>query len=706
VSPVAKKAVRSLSEITFDSQSFQWALHTTATTYAFRWDGAALRHLHWGQRLTVDQVRAIAGPAAARWLDGDGGDEEIAVEGGARFGPAGLRARFADGTRGLELDYVGTEISGLELQIGFRDRQFPLQVDLHYRLFDDSDVIQRFLTLRHIGEGDPITLLRADSACWVLPERPDWRLSHAIGGWGAENRLQRIRVPYAETVLTSRRGVSSHQASPWLMLDDGTATEEAGQVWSAALAWSGSWRITVARTPENRVSATGGFGHDDILQTLQPHETLSTPAFLGLYTRAGFGAASRGWHGHIRAHVLPQPTEIRPVLFNSWEATGFAINERQQMALAARAASLGAELFVVDDGWFSERNNEAAGLGDWWVSRDGFPHGLRPLIEEVRRLGMGFGLWVEPEMVNPDSRLYRTHPDWVLHHPHRRRSLQRNQLVLNFARPDVAAWAHDWLDALVSEHRLEFLKWDMNRPFTEAGWPGYPDPDRLWIDHVRGVYAIMDQLRNDHPGLRIEGCSSGGGRADLGMLARTDQIWVSDNTDAFDRLAIQHGHGQILPAAVMGAWVTDCPNPLTNRTAPLRFRFHAAMTGVMGLSGKLLEWSDEELDEARLLVRQYKRIRHVVQHGDLYRLREPGAVQYISSEGREVVVLAWAADRRYGLRHGEPPLRFAGLDGLSRYRDTDSGAIHQGSTLMACGLQLDLPPGDYSSILVHLVRES
>ena len=685
---------------------FQWGLNTTATTYAFRWDGAALRHLHWGPRLTAEQARALAGPPAARWQDGDGGDEELAVEGGARFGPAGLRARYGDGTRGLELDYVGTEISGLELQIRFRDCRFPLQVDLCYQLFEDSDVIERRLTLRHTGQNDPIALLRADSACWVLPERPDWRLSHAIGGWGAENRIQRIRLPYAETVLTSRRGISSHQASPWLMLDDGTTTEEAGQVWSAVLAWSGSWRITVARTPENRVIATGGFGHDDILQALLPGETLSTPAFLGLYTGAGFGAASRAWHRHVRAHVLPQPSEVRPVLYNSWEATGFAVNEQQQMKLAARAASLGAELFVVDDGWFSGRRGDAAGLGDWWVSRDGFPNGLDPLIEEVRRLGMGFGLWLEPEMVNPDSRLYRMHPDWVLHHPHRHRSLIRNQLVLNFARPDVVAWAHDWLGTLVSEHGIDFLKWDMNRPFTEAGWPGHPDPDRLWVDHVRGVYEIIDQLRKDHPGLRIECCASGGGRADLGMLSRTDQIWVSDNTDAFDRLAIQHGHGQILPASVMGAWVTDCPNPLTNRSVPLRFRFHTAMAGVMGLGGNLLQWPEQELDEARRLVSQYKRIRHVVQHGDLYRLRGPNAVQYIGSDGGEVVVLAWAPDRHYGLGHDEPPLRLAGLDRLSRYRDTESGVIHQGAAVMTCGLQLDLPPGDYSSVLVHLVRES
>ena len=367
-----------LSEITFDSQPFQWALHTTATTYAFRWDGAALRHLHWGQRLTADQVRAIAGRPAARWLDGDGGDEELAVEGGARFGPAGLRARFADGTRGLELDYVGTEISGLELQIRFRDRHFPLRVDLHYRLFDDSDVIERSLTLRHTGESDPIALLRADSACWVLPERPDWRLSHAIGGWGAENRLQRIRLPYAETVLTSRRGVSSHQASPWLMLDDGTATEEdrPGLVGGAGLVGlladhGGTHtrepgqrhrRIRPRRHPANPPAPRDALDpripgplHRGRLRRRLPR--LARP-----YPSARTSAADRGPPGAVQL------------------LGGHRIRHQRAAADGTRRPRrvLGAELFVVDDGWFGERNNEAAGLGDWWVSRDRFPRRSAP----------------------------------------------------------------------------------------------------------------------------------------------------------------------------------------------------------------------------------------------------------------------------------------------------------------------------------------
>jgi alpha-galactosidase len=694
-----------MPEISFDETTSRWTLNTPATSYVFRWDGETLRHLYWGPALSKTQASTLPSPGRARGHDGDGGDEEVAVEGGARFGPPGLRARFADGTRGLRLDYAGYEISGLELRISLRDLGYPLHVDVHYRLFEDSDVVERGLTVRNAGDRDPVTLARADSACWVLPELAQWRLSHGVGGWGAENRLERTPLPYAETVLTSRRGLTSHQASPWLMLDDGTATEEHGQVWSAALAWSGSWRITIARTPGDRLSVTGGFGHDDLLKTLDPGETLTTPPFLGLYTTAGFGAASRAWHSHIRAHVLPHPDEIRPVLFNSWEATGFSIDEAQQKDLASAAASLGAELFVVDDGWFGERRSDAAGLGDWQVSADLFPHGLHPLIEHVHRLGMDFGLWVEPEMVNPDSDLYRQHPDWALHQPRRAGTLIRNQLVLNFARPDVAAWAHAWLDALVTDHAVDFLKWDMNRPFTEAGWPGHPDPDRIWTDHVRSVYTIIDRLRADHPALRIECCAGGGGRADLGMLARTDQIWTSDNTDAFDRLTIQHGYSQILPAATIVAWVTASRNQLTGRSVPLRFRFHSAMAGVLGIGVDPHALSEEERDEARTLVAHYKQVRHVIQHGQLYRLRGTEALQYTSPDLAESVVLAWAPQRHYGRGHRQPPLRLAGLDPQARYRDTDTGAVHYGAVLLANGLRLDLPPGDYASILVHLVRE-
>jgi alpha-galactosidase len=294
----------------------------------------------------------------------------------------------------------------------------------------------------------------------------------------------------------------------------------------------------------------------------------------------------------------------------------------------------------------------------------------------------------------------------VLHLPSRRRTELRNQLVLNFARPDVAAWAHAWLDGLVADHGIDFLKWDMNRAFTEAGWPGADDPDRLWIDHVRAVYSIMDRLRSDHPGLRIESCSGGGGRVDLGILSRTDQVWTSDNTDPVDRLAIQHGFGQVYPARVLAAWVTDSPAHFTGRSAPLRFRFHVAMAGVLGIGGNLLEWTPPERADATELIAEYKAIRPAVQTGDLHRLStEDGfvtAAQYVL--GDEVVVLAWRPYTRFGLTSDR--LRLVGLDPDARYRDAASGADHLGATLLTVGVPLALPAGDYASSCIRLRREA
>ncbi|MFG1711085.1 alpha-galactosidase [Nonomuraea sp. M3C6] len=690
--------------VTYLAERRLWLLRTPATSYALRLDADDRpRHVHWGPPLTAEQAATVPGPVCR-----DGSSFQVQGYGeleGPGFGAPSLLVRYADGGAGVEWRHLGHEIDGGHLAIRFADRHHPLEITLHYRVREDTDVIERWTVLRHTGDRDPVELERSDSAAWTLPVLPGARISHVAGGWSSESQLRREPLPYGETVLTSRRGTTGHQANPWLMLDAGAATEEHGEVWSAALAWSGSWRITVQRPPFGPVGLTGGFGHDGLRWRLAPGETWTTPVFAGLYGTSGFGGISRAWHAYTLRHVLPHPEETRPVVYNSWEATGFDVDLDGQLRLAEQAAALGAELFVLDDGWFGARDSDRAGLGDWEVNLGRFPGGLDRLIEAVHGHGMRFGLWVEPEMVNPDSDLYRRHPDWVLHMPHRRRTTLRNQLVLNFARPDVAAWAHAWLDRLVADHEIDFLKWDFNRAFTEAGRPGHDDPDRLWIDHVRAVYAIIDRLRADHPHLRIESCAGGGGRADLGILARTDEVWTSDNTDAVDRIGIQHGYGQLYPARTMAAWVTDSPNPLTGRLVPLRFRFHVAMAGVLGLGGNLPEWTEAERAEAAGLVARYKEIRLVVQHGELYRLGEPAgpvsAVQYVL--GDRVVVLAYRVTARFG--HPAEGLRLATLDPAGRYRDEDTGHVHHGAVLLSHGLDLDLPPGDHASVLVRLTRE-
>ncbi|MFE1957887.1 alpha-galactosidase [Streptomyces sp. NPDC059479] len=710
--------------ISFAPDTGVWLLSTPRTSYALRIDASgAPCHLAWGPRLTLEEAGELAlppAPAASSFEGRPPIGEELPVDGGARFGPPSLQVRFADGTRAFEWlptghrteepatgTASGSASGSAELALEFRDRHYPLEVTLHYRVHDDSDVIERWTVLRNTGDS-PMALPRTDSAAWSLPAREDYWLSHVTGQWSAETQLRRERLPFGETVLTSRRGITSHHANPWVMVDAGDATEERGQVWSAALAWSGSWRITAQRTPDGRAGFTGGAGQDGTVLPLGPGAEFTTPVHAGLYTDGGFGATSRAWHAYTLAHVLPYPDEIRPVLYNSWEATGFDVDEAGQRALAARAAALGVELYVMDDGWFGARRSERAGLGDWTPTADRFPAGLTPLVKEVHRLGMRFGLWVEPEMVNPDSDLYRARPEWVLHFPRRDRTELRSQLVLNFARRDVADWAYGWLTELVGAHDIDFLKWDMNRAFSEAGWPDQPDgADHVGTAYVRNLYGVLDRLRADHPGLRIESCSGGGGRVDLGILSRTDQAWTSDNTDAADRVLIQHGYGQLYPARTMAAWVTDVPNQLTGRSVPLRFRFHVAMAGVLGVGGDLNRWSDRELAEGAELVAQYKRVRHLVQHGTLHRPRGPvddgpAAVQYTARDAGEALLLVW----RRAPRHGAPsvPLRLAGLDPTARYRDTRTGAVHSAAVLTGYGYEPDLPPGDWSSTAVHLIR--
>jgi alpha-galactosidase len=682
-----------------------WLLSGPTSSYALRLgENDELLHLHWGPRIALADAEALAArPGPEYWpfeapLDGH---EEYPVEGGPRFVRPALSVRTEE-RRGTEWRFEAYEADGDELRLRFSDS--GLGITLHYRVRAATDVVERWVTLSN--EGPVLEVLRADSATWTLPHRDGWRLSQLHGRWAAESRLVRSDLTYGEKVIGSRRGHTGHQHLPWVALDaEGAATEEHGEVYGCALAWSGSWRIAVSQLPDARVQVTGGAGYDDSgLVRLEPGESFVTPVFAGLWSDGGFGGASRAWHAYQRAYVIPDADQDRPVLYNSWEATEFDISEEQQGLLARRAAAMGVELFVVDDGWFGARTSDRAGLGDWTPNPDRFPGGLKPLGDYVHALGMQFGIWVEPEMVNPDSDLYRAHPDWVQFQPGRSRTELRNQLVLNLAREDVQEYLWERLDTLLSSAPVDYVKWDFNRCFTDAGWPGEPYPQRLWVDHVHALYGLLDRLRAAHPGVAFESCSGGGGRIDLGIMARTDQVWTSDNTDPLDRLAIQHGFSQLHPARAMAAWVTDSPNvQLNGRVSSLRFRFVSAMAGVLGVGGDLAQWSDEELAEAREWVELYKEIRPVVQRGDLHRLRAPegglSAVQYV--RGDEVVVLAWLQAQH----HGEPvaPVRLRGLDPTAAYECLETGEVHRGAVLLHHGLRAGLR-GDLDAAVLRLRR--
>ena len=472
--------------------------------------------------------------------------------------------------------------------------------------------------------------------------------------------------------------------------------------------WSGNWKISVDHDAHGALQISGGVNDFDFSWLLEGGETFTTPSFVGGYTREGFGAASRSLHRYAREQVLPAGGP-RPVLYNSWEATYFEVSEGGQDELAEKAASLGVELFVVDDGWFGARNDEDRGLGDWWVNREKFPNGLGPLIEKVQSLGMSFGLWVEPEMVNPDSDLYREHPDWVYNFPNRPKSESRNQLVLNLAKEEVKEHLFGVLDGLLSGNDISFIKWDMNRTFSEPGWMEAPPGRRqeVWVRHVWGVYEILDRLREKHPGVAFESCSGGGGRVDLGILRRTDQVWTSDNTDPYDRLFIQEGFSMAYPARAMMSWVADPGQWVENRRASMSYRFHSAMMGSLGIGGNLLEWTEEEMREARRLVEQYKEIRDIVQDGNLYRLLSPReghttAVQYVSGDRSRSVLFVLRDRQRFLDRSEKVYLR--GLKEGSSYRVTGEEESRSGASLMGLGIEVFLE-GDLSSALIEIAEQ-
>lgn len=733
---------RAQAGVIFDEASRTWLITMARTSYAFGLSAeGSLRHLHWGAPIDPATVAGLATADRPRleherdlaWSH-DAPDEYVAW-GGMRYDEPTLKAEYADGVRSVELMYRRHRVIRkgghvrLEIDLVDGDR---LSVTLCYRAYDGFDVLERWVRLQ-AGTAGEVALRLAYSANWWLPAREgDWRWRYLHGGWATESRQASVvlRAP-GKFTLESRRGTTSHQFSPWFAVDpDSSATEEHGEVWSGQIAWSGSWKLVAERTAGGRLHMTGGWNDFDLSYVLRENEQVTLPAFAALHTDAGFGGASREWHGWIRTCVLgrgdttgtthprrevrvreperPEPERIvasrpwRPVLYNSWEATSFEVSEDGQRALAARAARIGVELFVVDDGWFAGRTSSRAGLGDWTPDPVKFPRGLDPLIDYVEGHGMGFGLWVEPEMVNRDSDLFRSHPDWVYHFTGREPAERRDQLMLNLARPDVAEWVYTTLDDLLTRYDIAFLKWDANRNVADPGWPGAVNPERLWIDHTTHLYGILQALRTAHPRVAIEGCAGGGGRVDLGILAHVDEVWPSDNTEPTMRWPIQEGFSQAFPPAAMASWVTDSKNPALDRPLPLSYRFHVAMAGVMGIGGDLTRWTDAELDEAAGHVARYQQIRPVVQGGLLY--RHGDTWEYVAPDGSEAVVIsAWTDRALDGFRSR---VRLSGLDPSARYRDDVSGEEYGGDRLAWDGLPLPDRESSfgYGSSLVRLVR--
>ncbi|MFZ1087274.1 MAG: alpha-galactosidase [Terracidiphilus sp.] len=687
-----------------------------------------LQQLYWGGRLAATDSFPLAAPLREH-ASFDGSytttPQEFAGWGAGLFIEPALKVSFADGNRDLVLHYENYTKTESGLDVLLKDISRPIYVTLHYAMDAESGILGRSATIENRGT-EAVMVEQAAAAAWALPPA-HYTLNYLTGRWAGEWNLTQEPIRPGERVIESRRGSTGHQANPWFAIQAGEANEENGEVWFGALAWSGSWRITIEEDQLDAVRVTGGFNPFDFGYALYAGERLETPVFYGGYAANGLGEASRLLHRFELKVILPrtqatsgQPLpKVRPVIYNSWEATGFAVTEAGQMALAEKASALGIDRFVMDDGWFGARKDDHAGLGDWYVNQQKFPHGLKPLIDKVHALGMDFGLWVEPEMVNPDSDLYRRHPEWVLNFPGRLRTEQRNQLVLNLARPEVRAYVLGFLDKLLSENDIAFLKWDYNRNWSEPGWDQLPagEQKRVYVEFTRNLYGILAELRQKHPNVEIESCSGGGGRVDLGILHYTDEVWPSDNTDPFDRLAMQDGFSYAYTPQVMMAWVTDSPHWLNKRTTSLEYRMLSSMQGSLGIGANITAWSPEEAAMAKRLIAAYHRVQPTIVQGDLFRLISPregsesSATQTVSKDKSQSVVFAFIRSTQQG--RGFPLLKLKGLDPAAAYAlTTIAGKAKPGTPLTASGawwmnhgLEMDQEfRGDYQAAAFSLDR--
>jgi alpha-galactosidase len=667
------------AQIHYDAQTRVFRIDAGATSYAFGInDLDELQPLYWGNRLdaadTFPAAHSTDGNASFDLTPGITPQEYAGWGAGLYVEPA-LKITFPDGNRDLVLHYVSHHIDGDTLTLRLKDIERDVEVELRYQADPATGILGRSAVIENHTK-DPLVIEQAAAATWTLPRGTNYTLDYLTGRWAGEDQLQQEAVRPGQRVLESRRGSTGHQNSPWFAIErNHTADQDTGDVWFGALAWSGSWRISVEQDQLQQIRITGGYNSFDFGYRLEPGQSLHTPVFYGGYTHDGIGGASRLLHRFELTSILPQkPTpKPRPVIYNSWEATEFHVDEAGQEALAEKAASIGVERFVMDDGWFGQRKDDHAGLGDWYVNPQKFPHGLKPLIDKVHSLGMDFGLWVEPEMVNPDSDLYRKHPDWVLNFAGRPRTEGRNQLVLNLARQDVRDYVYGFLDKLVTENDIAFLKWDYNRNWSEPGWPAVSPDDQqhIYVKYTDNLYSILRELRAKHPGLEIESCSGGGGRVDLGILRYTDEVWPSDNTDPFDRLSIQDGFTYAYTPGVMMAWVTDSPGWRYPGTTSVEYRFLSSMQGGLGVGSNLNNWTPDDFATAKHLIAEYKQIRETVQHGSLYRLVSPrnsddSVTESVSLDRSQAAVFAFLHTSQFGYPY--PRIYLRGLDPKADYR--------------------------------------
>lgn len=619
----------------------------------------------------------------------DYGTEKLVypAAGGRNFKEPALSITHANGDINTDLMYIShkrvTGISGnvQQTEIIFRDRKLPLYVYMTIRAFWKENVITQSVKIKN--DEDTTVVLHNFSSGYLPIKAQKYFLSTFSGAWAKEMTMEETQLTQGMKTIQSRKGVrTTLTENPSFVLSlDKPLSENEGHVIAGALAWSGNYILNFELDESQILSIQGGMNPYSSEYFLKKGEELITPEMIFTYSSCGAGGASRNLHDWARNYVIYNARDIRPTLLNSWEGAYFNFNEKKLLKMIDDTHSLGLEMFVLDDGWFGNkypRNNSNAGLGDWQVNKSKIPSGIEKLANYALKKKLKFGLWIEPEMVNPQSELAMKHPEWITGTQGRPFTTIRNQYLLDLTNPEVQNFIFNTIDNILkSSPDISYLKWDANRHAESVGSTYLPEKEQshFWIKYTQGLYHIYEKIREKYPNIIIQSCSSGGGRVDFGIMKYTQEVWVSDNTDPRSRIFIQYGTNMIYPALVSGSHVSASPNHQTNNQTPLKFRFDLAMTGRLGMELQPENMSSEDIKFSKNAILTYKQIRDIIMEGDLYRILSPYnnhgyyALSYISKNKKRAVVFGFCFE--FQGRTITPLLQLNGLNPYKHYKITE-----------------------------------
>ena len=610
------------------------------------------------------------------------------------------------GLAGLPAAYVEDPDEADTLYITLRDPLTGLEAELCYTIYANRPIFTESILYKNTGSA-PLTLQNAGSACVTLPGRYDF--IHLHGAWAKERAIERVSPARLTREISSCRGASGHEHNPFAVLAAPDATEFTGECLGAAMVYSGDFSIKADENAYGSTRLTVGLNERSFSWRLNPGETFQAPEVLFSFSAQGLNGMSQGLHSLIRQRVCRGywRDRERPILINNWEATYFNFNHDKIMKIARAAADAGIELFVLDDGWFGKRNNDDCSLGDWVVNKEKLPRGLGGLGKDINALGLKFGLWFEPEMVSPDSDLYRAHPDWCLHAANRRRTTARQQLTLDMGRTEVQDYVIEAVSKVLREAPIGYVKWDMNRNFLEAGSEALTDGRQGETGHryMLGLYRVLETVTQAFPEVLFESCSGGGGRFDAGMLHYMPQTWTSDDTDAVARLSIQYGTSLCYPTSAMGAHVSAVPNHQIGRVTDMRMRGDVALGGNFGYELDLSAQTPEDMEEIQRQVKQVKSIRETTQQGVFTRLLSPfqgNVTAWQFADDQRVILCAY---RVLNMPNGESlRVRLQAVP-AGTYRTPDGQPVSS-ADLERAGVPLPFAHRDFASLVMVFERIS